>query len=104
MLRDWSQGGWIDAVMAQNGVLGAHALEGDPQFGQQPTAEKTFRESRGDRDVTVEFALLVEGFDRDPVQQAAGTVAEKLRAEIACDVLTTLYRTQHVISNADVTS
>jgi hypothetical protein len=103
-LRDWSRGDWIDAVMAQNGVLGAHALEGDPQFGQQPTAEKTFRESRGDRDATVEFALLVEGFDLGPIQQAAATVAEKLRAELGGDALTMLYRTQHVITNEDVRS
>jgi hypothetical protein len=103
-LREWSRGDWIDVVMAQNGVLGAHALEGDPHLGQQPTAEKTFRESRGDRDVTVEFALLVEGFDLGPVRQATTSVEERLRAEIGCDVLTTLYRTQHVITNEDLKS
>jgi hypothetical protein len=103
-LRDWSRGHWIDTVMAQNGVLGAHALEGDSHLGQQPTSEKTFRESRGDRDVTVEFALMVEGFDMRPVQQAAAAVVEKLRAEIGCRALTTLYRTQHVITNNDVKS
>ncbi|WP_406854350.1 hypothetical protein ABEG18_17590 [Alsobacter sp. KACC 23698] len=101
-LRAWSQGDWIDGVMAQNGVLGAHALEGDPQLGQQPTAEKTFRESRGDRDVTVEFALLLEGFDLSPTQAAAASVVERVRNELGCEPLTTLYRTQHVITNIDV--
>ncbi|WP_460448846.1 hypothetical protein [Alsobacter sp. SYSU BS001988] len=101
-LRDWSRGDWIDRVMGMNGVLAAHALEGDPQLGQQPTAEKTFRESRGDRDVTVEFALLVEGFDLGPTEQAAASVVERVRSELGCEALTTLYRTQHVITNIDV--
>jgi hypothetical protein len=58
---------WICCDGAEE-LLGAPALEGDPQFGQKPTAEETFRErkSRGDLDVTVEFALLVEGFDLGP--------------------------------------
>ena len=30
--------------MGQNELLAAHALEGDPQLGQKPTAEKTFCE------------------------------------------------------------
>jgi hypothetical protein len=36
-----------------------------------------------------------------PSQQIAATVAEKLRAKVGCDVLATLNRTQHVITNED---
>jgi hypothetical protein len=65
-LRDWSHHNWIRCDGAEE-LLSAHALQGDPQFGQKPTAEAFCeRKSRGDRAVTVEFALLVEGFDLGP--------------------------------------
>jgi len=101
-LREWAEGSWIGDVMALPGILGAHALEGDAEFGQQPTAEKKFRESRGEPDRTVALALLIDGMDREPTQAAMDRVVERLRAQQAGDVVATLYRTQHLISNADV--
>ena len=101
-LRAWAAGDWIGAMMAENGILGAHALEGDARIGQQPTAEKRFRESRGDRDRTVEFALLVEGFDHEPTRRAATMLDERVERDLGCRPVTTLYRIQHVITDADM--
>ncbi len=101
-VRQWLQGGWIDDIMGRTGILSAHALEGDPEFGQQPTAEKKFRESRGDRDRTVDFAMLIEGFDQGPTESAMNEVVARVNDELGCNHIATLYRTQHVISNVDV--
>jgi len=101
-LRAFAASDWIDRVMALNGILGASALEGDRALGQQPTAEKTFRESRGDRDRTVDFALLVEGFDRAPTEVAAHGLAAEVEAATGLAPVVTLYRMQHVITNVDV--
>jgi hypothetical protein len=98
--RRLATGGWHASIMAMTGVTGAHALAGEPALGQQPTAEKTFRESRGDRDRTVRFALLVEGLDE------AGTAAALQAAQAAAaplgPVTADLYRTQHVLTCDDV--
>lgn len=101
-LRDWAKGGWIDAVAALPGILGAHALEGDTEFGQQPTAEKRFRESRGEPDRTVALALLIDGMDREPTEHAMAVLAGLLKQEGVESAVATLYRTQHLISNVDV--
>ncbi|KPL55185.1 hypothetical protein ABB55_25565 [Prosthecomicrobium hirschii] len=101
-LRAFAASDWIDRVMALNGILGASALEGDRALGQQPTAEKTFRESRGDRDRTVDFALLVEGFDQAPTEAAAHGLAAEAEAATGLAPVVTLYRMQHVITNVDV--
>ncbi|AZN70470.1 hypothetical protein D5400_03545 [Georhizobium profundi] len=97
--RGFAVGGWLDLVCKLDGVLGAHALEGDPQFGQQPTKEKTFREARGDKDVTVAIALLVEGMDRKSTETAMAALDADMGALRADRV--TLYETQHVLSDAD---
>jgi hypothetical protein len=98
--RRFAAGGWHAAIMAMPGVTGAHALAGEPSLGQQPTAEKRFRESRGDPDRTVAFALLVEGLDE------AGTAAALRAARDAVaplgPVTADLYRTQHVLTREDV--
>jgi len=100
--RAFATGGWIADIMARDGILAAHALQGDPEFGQQPTAEKTFRESRGDKDRTVAFALMLDGIDRAPTEAAMNALVETVRRETGIAPLATLYLTQHVISNVDV--
>lgn len=101
--RRFLAGDWARPIMALDGVLGVHALEGDPVFGQQPTAEKTFRESRGDRDRTVDFALLVDGLDQDTTQAAMDALTVAVAAHKDTKALATLYRCQHLITNADAT-
>lgn len=95
-------GAWIADTMQRNGILAAHAIEGDPELGQQPTAEKRFRESRGVRDRTVDFALLVDAFDRGPGEDALVRLASLVVRELGVTPIGGLYRTQHVITNADV--
>ncbi|KAA2235638.1 DUF4286 family protein [Salinarimonas soli] len=101
-LRRWAQGTWMDDVLARDGLLGAHALEGDRTLGQQPTAEKAFRESRGDRDRTVDFALLIEGFDRDATQAALDELTRHVSDLSGSQPVSTLYFIQHVITSSDV--
>lgn len=94
----FANGDWIDKVIHLDGILAAHALEGDPTAGQQPTKEKTYRESR-DKDITVAVALLVEGVDRASVEAAIVALKNYLGA-LASDCVT-LYQTQHVLSDVD---
>jgi hypothetical protein len=98
--RALATGPWLDAVMALPGIIGAHAVEGDETLGQQPTAEKRFRESRGEPDRTVAFALLIDGLDEATTATALAMAAGM--AEAAGAVTATLYRTQHVLTREDV--
>jgi len=89
-------------AMGLPGILGAHVLRGDSSLGQQPTAEKTFRESGGEPDRTVALALLIDGLDRDSTQAALDSALDGLSdAQRRC-ATATLYRTQHVLADADV--
>lgn len=97
--RAFATGAWLKEICAMDGILGAHALEGDANIGQQPTKEKAFREARGDKDVTVAVALLVEGMDRTAMQ-AAMVALEAMLADLNPDRVT-LYQTQHILSDAD---
>mgnify|MGYP001287656681 CR=1 FL=1 len=100
--REWAGGDWLDRIERLPGVLGVHALEGDPQLGQQPTVEKKFRESRGQPDKTVALALLVDGLDQDTTVAAMDALLQIVQAEIGCETVATVYRTQHVITRADL--
>lgn len=92
---------WLEATLNEDAILAAHAIEGDPVLGQQPTAEKAFRESR-DKDVTVAVALLVEGMDRGATEAAMAKLTQRLGNLVPECV--TLYRTQHVLSDVDARS
>lgn len=90
------EAGLLDRLAGMTGVIGVHVLDGDPGLGQQPTAEKAFRESRGDRDRTVATALLVDAMDcraataaLDEAVAAAGPARD--------DMIATVYLMQHVI-------
>lgn len=87
---------WLEEAARISGVLGIHVLEGDSKLGQQPTAEKQFRESRGDADRTVASAILIDAFDRRGAEAALQTVSLHAAGGIA-----SLYRIQHVISADD---
>jgi hypothetical protein len=98
---DAARGDWIGEVMAIPGIIGAHAIEGDTTLGQMPTAEKKFRESRGDRDRTVALALLIDGLDGEATT-AALQLAQRIAAQrMPGESVGTVYRTQHVIVHED---
>ncbi|MER1966675.1 hypothetical protein [Castellaniella sp. GW247-6E4] len=89
-------------VVGLPGILGAHVLRGDARLGQQPTAEKAFRESGGEPDRTVALALLIDGMNRARTQAALdGAMGALTDAQRRCAVAT-LYYTQHVLADADV--
>jgi hypothetical protein len=92
-------GDWLEGILAEDGVLAAHAIEGDPVLGQQPTAEKAFREAR-DKDVTVAVALMIEGMDHASTEAAMTSLTERLG--VLTPDCVTLYVTQHVLSDVDV--
>jgi hypothetical protein len=98
--RALATGPWLEAAMAMAGIIGAHAVEGDDTLGQLPTAEKRFRESRGEPDRTVAFALLIDGLDEGTTAAALAMAAGMAAAAGA--VTATLYRTQHVLTHEDV--
>lgn len=86
--------GWMDNVAALRGVLGVHLLEGDDRLGQQPTAEKTFRESRGEPDRTVASAILIDAMDRGAAEAALERTLARLDAP---DATANIYLMQHVL-------
>jgi hypothetical protein len=86
------------AVADRPGVTGLHAIEGDPEFGQQPTTEKAFREAQGLPDSTIAIALLVEGIDRASVEGAMHAIGRAV--EHLTPMHVTLYQTQHVLEAA----
>ncbi|WP_157017199.1 hypothetical protein [Mesorhizobium xinjiangense] len=88
---------WLPAIARIAGVLGVHLLDGDGALGQQPTAEKTFRESRGDVDRTVAAAILVDAYDPRAAETALREVVDRLTGVVLQAPIATLYRTQHVI-------
>lgn len=95
-------GDWLAKVMSLPGVLGAHALAGERTLGQQPTAEKTFRESRGEPDRTVALALLIDGLDQETTASAMNSVVATLDPALGSSPVATLYRTQHLIARHDL--
>lgn len=92
--------GLLDELAGLTGVLGVHVLDGDPGLGQQPTAEKTFRESRGDRDRIVSTALLVDAMDRNAAETALDRAVAAAGRQ-AGGMIATLYVMQHVIVAED---
>lgn len=94
-------GAWLDAVAALPGVLGVQTLEGDPHLGQQPTAEKRFRESR-DPDRTVGLALLVDALDRACAESALAELLGAIGRQQGEGLIATVYQTQHVVIAQDV--
>lgn len=91
---------WLPEMASIAGVLGAHVLDGDDDLGQQPTAEKTFRESRGDKDRTVASAILIDAFDRKGAEDALMFANDRL-GSFGKDGIATLYVVQHVINAED---
>lgn len=92
----------VQPALTLPGIVGAHVLRGDPEFGQQPTAEKRFRESRGDPDRTVSLAVLIDGLDQDTTSDALDQILARAAGTMEGARIATLYRTQHVIVRADV--
>lgn len=91
--------GLLEELSRSTGILGVHVLDGDASLGQQPTAEKAFRESRGDRDRTVATALLIDAMDRGA---ASAALDRALTAARGVDgMIATLYLVQHVIVAED---
>ena len=92
----------IHAVAGLPGVVGAHALEGEAELGQAPTAEKRLRESQGKSDATVAAAFLVEGYDRDLVRLALDRLVETLTAQARSVAFSVrLYSIQHIVCVQD---
>lgn len=92
----------IRSIMSARGVLAFHVLRGDSSLGQQPTIEKRFRESQGEPDRTVGTVLLIEGLDLETTAAALAELESAVAKEAATDVVSNLYRTQHVVVRADV--
>lgn len=93
---------WPENVIGMDGIVGAHLLKGEPTLGQQPTAEKKFRESQGEPDRTVALALLIDGLTLGETQKAMKAALDMGGETIMSSCLATLYETQHVLTNADV--
>lgn len=91
---------WLEELTSLAGVLGAHVLDGENDLGQQPTAEKTFRESRGDKDRTIASAILIDAFTRSGAEQALERAMSRLGAA-GGTAIATLYEIQHVIGAED---
>lgn len=87
---------WLPDIAGIPGVLGAHILDGDTQLGQQPTAEKAFRESRGAADRTVAAAILVDAYDHRAAGASLRATLDRL-GEAADGAIATIYQVQHVI-------
>jgi len=87
---------WLPAIAEIPGVLGAHVLDGDTALGQQPTAEKKFRESRGDTDRTVAAAILIDTYDHRAAGTALRATLDRL-GDTASGAIPTVYQVQHVI-------
>lgn len=94
--------GWIEKIMAMEGVVGAHLLKGEPDLGQLQTTEKTFRESQGEPDRTIALTLLIDGFSLAETRAAMNATLDVLDEPVRDDCVATLYETQHVLTNADV--
>lgn len=92
---------WLPAIMEIPGVMGAHILDGDRALGQQPTAEKTFRESRGAPDRTVAAAILVDTYNPRAAEKALREVLDRVSGLVSQRPIATLYQTQHVIVTDD---
>jgi hypothetical protein len=92
------------AAIDCQGVTGVSALQGDPQLGQMPTAEKMLRETQGQTDRTVAWAVLIEGLIREAVDVALAQVfpPEKLTAAGAAEWLATTYQLQHALAREDL--
>lgn len=93
---------WVEKVNAMDGIVGAHLLKGEPKLGQQPTAEKQFRESQGEPDRTVALVLLIDGLSLEQTEAAMEAALGLADAAHLADCVATLYETQHVLTNADV--
>ena len=92
----------IAGVAGMPGVVGVHGLEGDPDLGQTPTAEKHFRESQGQADATVGAAFLVEGYDPEMVGTALLSLEQHVRVVAGGGQIdATLYQIQHVVAVQD---
>lgn len=91
---------WLPAIAGIPGVLGAHILDGDTQLGQQPTAEKAFRESRGEADRTVVAAILIDSYDHRATGISLRATLDRL-GEAAEGAIATMYQVQHVIGAED---
>lgn len=92
--------GLLDQIAGLAGVLGIHVLDGDAGLGQQPTAEKTLRESRGDRDRTVSTALLIDAMDRETAETALNRAVAAARPQLG-GIIATIYAMQHVVVAED---
>lgn len=101
--EDWLVSRMHEAA-GMSGILGAHVLRGNASLGQQPTAEKVFRESGGEPDRTVALALLIDGLDQGCTQEALAAVLAALPDAQRNSAVATLYRTQHVLLDADARS
>ncbi len=84
-------------------LIGGHLLRGDPTVGQADTVEKAARESRGDPDRVVAWAILFEAVDRESVE-AALSLATKELANEAVEPRLGVYVTTHVLSAADLSA
>jgi hypothetical protein len=87
---------WLASIAGIPGVLGAHILDGDTSLGQQPTAEKAFRESRGAADRTVVAAILIDAYDHRAAGVSLRRTLDRL-GDAADGAIATLYQVQHVI-------
>jgi len=101
---------WVDHLArigggdlaSQAGLIGFHLLEGDSTASARRTEEKKLRERE---DETADLALLVEGYEREAVEDALrgdlgiGALRERGGAEIGD---AGLYQTAHVVSAADI--
>lgn len=89
-------------VMNLGGVTGFHCLEGSPHIGQQPTTEKKFRESRGEADVTVDTAFMIDGLDFSAIEKALAVLLNSLGGEARANAVPVIFQTQHVLTSVDM--
>jgi hypothetical protein len=94
--------GLLPDLLATWGIMGVHLLEGMPNESGGATAEKALR---GVPDQTVDWVLLVEGIDAEPLlglRQGALAADELARRGVAPGADRGLYRFQYGLTKAEL--
>jgi hypothetical protein len=92
---------WVPRLLALPGIVAAHVLRGERTLGQQPTAEKRFREAQGEPDRTTDLAFLIDGLDEADTTAAMRELLGLAGDGIGGERIATVYRLQHVLVRED---
>ena len=83
-------------------LIACHLLRGDPEIGQSDTVEKAARESRGDPDRIVDWAMLMEGVDLEGVEAALARAENSILRSNRVEPAVAVYATTHALTATDL--